>query len=416
MNVSEFIIEKAVSEPHHEAGSPQSDTIFSGRSIVSAERHPILESEYFNFLHEKIDFFKQQKLKRNKELKGLFPSCASLKKGRQFINLANGNDTGSDNSKQIIELIMSCSSHPKFAPSLRKIFPDFPSTDSGDTVEKTDEYLATASGKADNDDAVHSDSKCQEQLTDVSESLPNRVESPDEPEFIEGVTPLHAQLNDQPDSNWSEDRLELFSLMRDKLVIQRMSIMDTSGFKNQRFFKHHTGGNVFSCGGTSSAHGLSAFSFYQLPDDGNYKEQRLSQVLVADRISYKSIKDELKDLFELLLNAAHAKMLPDNCDLSMQVYKDGKQGHIKNFSTWHEGDKLVVGDEAPIQVGVQRQKAVLRMTAESLAMLNARMVYDEKIVFKQRWINVSGNSSFVNCIKKLIAQQKTDENNVSQGS
>lgn len=416
MNVSEYTTREAASKRYIEADSSQSGISFSGRGIVSVERHPDLESEYYNFLHEKIDFFKQKKLKRIKHLKSLFPSCAKLRGGQQFINLANENDAGSDNSKHIIDLIMTCYPHPKFAPSLRKIFPDLPSTISGDTVEETDGYLPSASGKTNNDDTMHSDSSCHEQPTDVSKSVPNRVDSPDEPEFTEGVTPLHAQLDDQPDSNWPEDRQKLFSDMRDKLVIQRMSIMDTSDFKRQRFYKGHTGGNVNACGGSSSAHGLSTTSYYVLPDDYSYEERKLSDVLQSNHISRKSIKDELDYLFKSLSDAAHAKMLPDNCDVSIQVYKDRIQGHTINFSAWHEGGQLVVGGEAPIQVGVQRQKAVLRLTAESLAMLNACLVYDEQIVFQERWINVSGDSSFVNCIKKLIAQQKTDKSNVGQGS
>lgn len=416
MNVSECTAREAACKPYIEADSSQSGTDFSGRGIAAVERHPDLKSEYYNFLHEKIDFFKQKKLKSNKHLKGLFPSCASLIKGRQFMLLATGNSKGSDNSKKIIDLIMTCSSHQKFAPSLRKIFPDLPSTISGDTVEETDGYLASASGQANNNDTMHSDGSCHGQPTDISESVPNRVDSPDESEFTEGVTPLHAQLNDQPDSNWPEDRQKLFSAMRDKLAFQRMGIMDTFGIKNERFYKGHMGGNVNGCGGSSSAHGISTTCFYLLPDDYSYEEQKRSEEIQSNLISRKSIKDELDHLFESLSDAAHAKMLPDNCDLSMQVYKDGNRGHTRNFSAWHEGGQLVVGDKAPIQVGVQRQKVDLRMTAESLAMLNARLVYDEKIVFKQRWINVSGDSSFVNCIKKLIAQQKTDESNVSQGS
>ena len=192
--------------------------------------------------------------------------------------------------------------------------------------------------------------------------------------------------------------------------------MDTSDFRNVRFYRGHMGGNVNGCGGSSSAHGLSTTSFYFLPDDYSYEEQKRSEEIQSNLISRKSIKDELDHLFESLSDAAHAKMLPDNCDLSVRIYKDGKPGHTRNFSAWHEGGQLVVGDQAPIQVGVQRQKVVLRMTAESLAMLNERLVYDAEIAFKQRWINVSGDSSFVNCIKKLIAQQKTDESTVSQRS
>ena len=413
MNISECKTGEVANNPHIEEGSSQADTVFSGRDIIAVERHPSLESEYRNFLHEKIDFFKQNKLKTNKQLKRLFPSCASLKKGQQFINLTNKNDTGFDNAKQIIDLIMSCASHPQFAPSLRKIFPDFPSTVAGDTAEETDGYLASASGKANSDDT---DGKYQGQPTDVSESVPNRVDSPDEPQFIEGMTPLHAQMNDQPDSNWSADRQKLFSEMRDKLVIQRMSIEDTSRFRNQRFSKGHMGGNVNACGGSSSAHGLSTTSFYVLQDENSYEELKLAGLLEVHRISYKSIRDELSILFDSLSNAANAKMLPDNCDLSIQVYKDSKQGHTRSFSAWYEDGQLVVGEEAPIQVDVQRQKAVLRLTAESLAMLNARLVYDEKIAFEKRWINVSGDSSLVDCIEKLIAQQKTDESRVSPRS
>ena len=412
MDISGYKIPSAASKPNIGTDSSKPGSVFSGRSI-SVKSDFTLESAWRKFLFKNILFFKQKQLKYNKQLKSLFPSCASLKKGQQFINLAKGNDKGSDNSKQIVDLIMSCASHPNFASSLRKIFPDLPPTVSGDTVEETDGYLASTSGKAGNDDA---DGKCQEQLTDISESVPNRVDSPDEPEFIEGVTPLHAQPDDQPDSNWSVDEQKLFFAMRDKLVIQRMSINDTSQFKKERFYKGHTGGNVNACGGSASAHGLSTTRFYLLPEDYSYEEQKSFEMLKSNRISINSIKQELDDLFESLSNAAYAKMLPDNCDLSMQVYKNGKQGHTRNFSAWQEGGQLVVGEEAPIQVGVQRQKVVLRLTAESLAMLNARLVYDEEIAFKERWINVSGDSMFANCIKKLIAQQKTDEKNVSQGS
>ena len=418
MNVSEYKWGAGIGEAQIGAGSSCSGAVFSGRDIAYAETHPCLkEAEYRNFLLGKIDFFRKKKLRSNKLLVGLFPSCACLGQGREFMRLAAGNDKGSDNSNDIVDLIMRCAPHPRFAPTLSKVFPDFPSTVPGDAVEEPDELLASASGKAASGDAMRSDGKCQEQPTDVSESVSNRVAPPYEPEFSEGGIPSHAQFDDKSDSSWSADRQKLFSDMRDMLVIQRMSIEDTSAFRAQRFFKRDAGNNVSSCS-PFSAHGVSATAFYRLPGDESYEEKLLSRVLEHKRISHKSIHDELEYLSSSLSVAAHAKLLPVNCDLTIQVYKNGMQGHTRNFSVWYEGDLVEAGPEAPIQVDVQRQKAVLRLTAESLAMLNARLVYDEEIAYEQRWISVSGDSSFVDCIKKLIALQKTktNESNASQES
>lgn len=416
MNISKYKSDAGIGEAHIGADSSCSGAIFSGRDIACAETNPCLkETEYRSFLLDKIDFFRKKKLRNNKLLVGLFPSCARLSQGREFMRLAAGNDKGSDNSNELVNLIMSCASHPKFAPTLSKVFSDFPLTVPCDALEDPDELLASPSGKAANGDAMCSDGKSQELPTDVSESVPNRVDPFDESEFSEDVVPLHAQLDDQSDSSWSADRQKLFSDMRDMLVIQRMSIEDMSAFRGQRFFKRDVGNNVNPCS-PFSAYGSSATSFYQLSNDDSYEKKLLSKILAHKRISHKSIKDELEFLSSSLSDAAYAKLLPDNCDLAIQVYKNGKQGHTRNFSVWYEGDVVEAGAEAPIQVGVQRQKAVLRLTAESLAMLNARMVYDEEIAFEQRWISVSGDSSFVDCIKKLIALQKTDENNDSQES
>ncbi len=298
-----------------------------------------------------------------------------------------------------------------FAPTLSKLFPEFPKAVVGDAVEKNDELLAGTSGKA--DDAPAFESKCQELPTDVSESGPNPVGPPDESKLPAAITPLHAELTDKPDNDWSTDRQKLFFDMLDKLVVQRMSINDTSGFRGLRSFNCDTGNNVNSCS-PFGAHGMTTTSFYQAADDRSYEEQKLSQALLWNRISHKSIRDELNDLFESLSDAAHAGLLPQNCDLHIQVYKDGQQGHTMDFFVWQEGDRIKVGDQAPFQVDVQRQKATLRLTAESLAMLNAQLVLDADIVFEQRWVSVSGDSALVDCIKKLIAQQKTSESKASQ--
>ena len=114
MDISGYKIPSAASKPNIGTDSSKPGSVFSGRSI-SVKSDFTLESAWRKFLFKNILFFKQKQLKYNKQLKSLFPSCASLKKGQQFINLAKGNDKGSDNSKQIVDLIMCCASHPNFA-------------------------------------------------------------------------------------------------------------------------------------------------------------------------------------------------------------------------------------------------------------------------------------------------------------
>lgn len=411
MNISEYKMEVAVGKTNFGIDSSGSNAVFSGWDIASVETHLGPESEYRNFLLGKADYFRQKNLRNNKVLTGLFPSCACLKQGQQFLRLAKENNKGADNANAIIDLIMDCAPHRMFAPTLSKIFPEFPKSMVGDAVAKNDELLAGASGNA--DDALGFEGTCQELPTDASKSGPNSVDSSDQSKLPAAITPLHAELTDKPDNNWSTHRQKLFFDMLDKLVVQRMSINDTSGFRGQRSFKRDTGNNVNSCS-SFGAHGMTTTSFYQVADDRSYDEQKLSQALRRNRISHKSIRNELDDLFESLSDAAYARLLPENCDLGIQVYKDGQQGHTMDFFVWQEGNRIKVGDQVPFQVDVQRQKAVLRLTAESLAMLNARLVLDADIVFEQRWISVSGDSALVDCIKKLIAQQKTSESTASQ--
>lgn len=411
MNISGHKIEVAPDKNNFSVDSSDSNATFSGWDIASVETHSSPKSEYRNYLLGQADYFRQKNLKNNKVLAGLFPSCACLKQGQKFLKLAKENNKGADNANAIIDLIMDCSPHRMFAPTLSKIFPEFPKAVVGDAVEKSDGLLAGASGKA--DDAPGFEGKYQELPTDVSESGPNPVDLPDESKVPATITPWHAELADKPDSNWSSDRQQQFLDMVESLVVQRMSINDTSGFRGQRSYKRDTGNNVSACS-SFGAHGMTTIDFYQVADDRSYEQQKLSQVLQRNRISHKSIKNELADLFESLSDAAHAGLLPKNCDLITQVYKDGHQGHTMNFYAWQEGDQIKVSDRAPLQVDVQRQKAVLRLTAESIAMLNARLVLDADIVFEQRWICVSGDSALVDCIKTLITQQKPPKSNASQ--
>lgn len=413
MNISECKVEVAVGKTNFGVDSSNSNAVFSGWDIASVETHSGPESEYRNFLLGKADYFRQRNLRHNRILAGLFPSCACLNLGQKFLRLAKENNKGTDNANAIIDLIMACAPHRRFAPTLSKLFPEFPKADAGDTVADSDGLLAGASGMANDDDASGVESKCQELPTDVSESGANRVDPPDESKLSAAITPVHANLADKPDSNWSTDRQKLFAEMRDMLAVQRMSINDTSDFRGQRSFTRDTGNNVNSCS-SFGAHGLVTTGFYQLADDRSYEEQQLSKTLKQIRISHKSIRNELDDLFESLSDAAHAKLLPENCDLNIQIYKDGQQGHTMDFYVWQEGDQIKVSDRAPFQVDVQRQKAILRLTAESIAILNAPLVLDADIAFEQRWICVSGDSTLVGCIKTLIAQQKPRKSDASQ--
>ena len=409
MNISEYKMEVATGKTSFSIDPSDSNAAFSGWNIASVKTHSGPESEYRNFLLGQAGYFRQKNLKNNKTLTGLFPSCACLKQGQQFLRLAKENNKGADNANAIIDLIMDCAPHRKFAPTMSKIFPEFPRAVVDDVVAENDGLLAGASGKA--DDAP--EGTCQELPTDENRSGPSPMDLPDESKLPATITPWHPELADKPDSNWSSDRQQRFFDMLDKLVAQRMSINDTSGFRGQRSFKRDTGNNVNACS-SFGAHGVTTTGFYQVADDRSYEEQKLSQALRRNRISHKSIKNELSDLFESLSDAAHAGLLPKNCDLITQVYKDGQQGHTMDCYVWQEGDQIKVGDRAPFQVDVQRQKAVLRLTAESLAMLNARIVLDADIAFEQRWICVSGDSALVDCIKQLIAHQKPSESNASQ--
>ena len=402
MNVSEYKMEVAVGKTNFSVDSSDSSTAFSGWDITSVKTHSGPESEYRNFLLGKADYFRQKNLNNNKVLAGLFPLCARLSQGQKFLKLAKENNKGTDNANAIIDLIMDCAPHRMFARTLSKIFAEFPKAVVGDAVEKSDELLAGTSGQT--ADAPGLEDKCHE---------PNPVPPPDESKLPAPITPWHAELADKPDSNWSTDRQKLFFDMLDSLIVQRMSVNDTSDFKRQRSFKPNTGNNVSPCS-PFAAHGFITTRFYQVADERSYEERQLSQTLQWNRISHKSIKNELADLFESLSDAAHAGLLPKNCDLITQVYKDGQQGHTMNFYVWQEGDQIKVGDRAPFQVDVQRHKAILRLTAESLAMLNARIVLDADIAFEQRWICVSGDSALVDCIKTLIAQQKPRKSDASQ--
>ena len=413
MNIPQCKTEAAIGKNNSSVDSSNSNAAFSGWDIATVETHSSPESEYRNYLLGQADYFRQRNLKNNKVLTGLFPSCACLKQGQQFLRLAKENNKGADNAHAIIDLIMDCSPHRMFAPTLSKLFPEFPKAVVGDAVEKSDGLLAGASDK--DDDAPGFEGKYQELPTDVSESGPNPVDLADESKVPATITPWHAKLGDEPDSNWSSDKQQRFLDMVDSLVVQRMSINDTSGFRGQRSYKLSTGNTVNPCS-SLGAHGMTTTSFYQVEDNRSYKEQLLSRTLQRNRISHKSIKNELTDLFESLSDATQAGLLPKNFDLITQVYKDGHQGHTMDFYAWQEGDEITVSNRAPFQVDLQRQKAVLRLTAESLAMLNAQLVLDADLAFEQRWICVSGDSALVDCIKKLIAQQKPPKSNASQDS
>lgn len=387
--------------------------VFSGRRAATTDAHENVESPFRQYLQGKMDFFKQPGLKKNTTLKSLFPSCACLDLGRQFMKLARANDqSDADNSAAMIELIMKCSRHPKFVPVLGKLFPDFPTPGQ----KEADFASATVEDKNDgNLFPVGSAEKSENAEPSASQSDAHLAASGDvawdppvlsaESVLVKAVIPLHACPDDKAEDSWSAEKQNDFIEMRDMLVFQRIYNEDTSDFRGQKFMMADTGNTASQCG-TFSRIGTSRTIFYEDPDARDIEAEAKSRELAMNSISLQSIKKELDALTKSLSMVAGAGQLPVDCDLVIQLYRKGAPGHTRSFSVWQEGDDIKYGSEAPAQETVQRRTAVISLTAESLALLNACQILDAQIVLGQNWINVSGDPGLVAHIKTLIARQR----------